>query len=173
MAIESQHRWSPARSGHLWLHCNLLELLHVHPGMGSIPDEQAEPHTLESLVNDLVQQVHQQYADRLAVRPKAIRNRIVRLIDIALLPHRRPSGRPRLQSVNKAVDMYRRQPEAVRRGKLAQVNWNVIALQCVPGYAKIRTEARRRDELKRLRDAVHARLQRKRRHGEPPSSRAT
>jgi hypothetical protein len=141
--------------------------------MGSIPDEQAELHTLESLVNDLVQRVREQYADRLAVRPKSMRNRIVHLIDIGLLAYRHPSGRPRLQPVNKAVEMYRRQTQAVKRGELKRVNWNAIALKCIPAYAKISTEPRRRDELKRLRDAVHARLRRKRRNGEPPLVRPT
>lgn len=119
--------------------------------------------TLESLVSDLVQQIRTHYPDRLTLRPAAVRRRIVRLIDIGLLPFSRPSGRPRLQKVNNAVEMYRRHIEAVRRGDLKRVNWNAIALECIPGFAKIRTEPSRRDELKRLRDAVHARLRRKRR----------
>jgi len=112
-------------------------------------------------------QIRMQYPDRLALRPAALKRRIVRLLDAGLLPYRRPSGRPRLQSVNEAVEMYRRQRDAIRRCKLEQVNWNAIALECIPAYAKIRTKPRRRDEPKRLRDTVHARLRRKRRKSEP------
>jgi hypothetical protein len=145
----------------------------THVEIQDAPHPIAERLSLESLVSDLIQQIRTHYPDRLALRPAALKKRIVRLLDAGLLPHRRPSGRPRLQRVNEAVEMYRRQKDAIRRGKLKQVNWNAIALKCIPGYAKIKIEARRRDELKRLRDAVHARSRRKRPNGEPPSARAT
>jgi hypothetical protein len=132
----------------------------------------SEHPSLEALVSEFVQQIRTRYPDRLALRPAALRKRIVRLLNAGLLPHRRPSGRHRLQRVNEAVEMYRQQRDAIRRGKLEQVNWNAIAIECIPGYAKM-TAPRRRDELKRLRDAVHARSRRKRRNGEPPSARAT
>jgi hypothetical protein len=75
----------------------------THTEIQDAPQTLAERPSLESLVSDLIQQVRTHYPDRLALGPAALKKRIVRLLDARLLPHRRPSGRPRLQSEHPIV----------------------------------------------------------------------
>lgn len=117
---------------------------------------------LESLVSDFLAKVQVHHSDRLALRPKALKKRIIRLIDAGLPPYRRPAGRPKLNRITTATQMYERQKAEVKAGTRKATSWHAIAQECIPKFSEIKTDYRRMVALKRLRDAVHARRGRKR-----------
>ena len=113
--------------------------------------------TLESLVAEFVQKVERLFPDRLARRPKPLKKRLLRLIDVGLPPFRRPPGRPKSDRITRAAEIF------VAQRNRGTIDWQLIAQECSPGYAHIKSEYRRRVVLDRLRNAVYARLERTKR----------
>ena len=117
--------------------------------------------SLDTLVEQFVSAIERGFPQRLKRRPKTLKRRVQYLIRTKLPPHPRPAGRPPRIHITRAVEMYRRQKREVEQGKRAEVNWLPIAQECIPGFAKIRSELKRRVEVTRLRNAVYARERRK------------
>ena len=123
---------------------------------GPFETDTADRETVDALVSKFISDLAEKFPKRVLYRPHALRNRVIRLIDASLGPHR-PAGRPKLQRVTRATEMYRQQLAEVKAGARKEVNWQAIAIECIPGFEKIRSDYRRTVEVKRLRDAVHAR----------------
>jgi hypothetical protein len=101
------------------------------------------------------------YPARINRSPKAFKKRILALLSNHLPPYPKPSGRKRLKPITRASELHERQRREVHEGKRDKVNWLPIAKQCIPGFANIRSDARRQCEIRRLQDAVHKRERRK------------
>ncbi len=124
------------------------------------PPGPAEPR-LDALVDRFIAEIERRLPRRLHTRPKALKRRILYLIRVKLPPRPRPTGRPPRIHITRALEMYREQKREVEQGKRAEVNWLPIAQECIPGFAKIRSELKRRVDVTRLRNAVYAREHRK------------
>lgn len=112
-------------------------------------------------VDAFISHLDRKYADRIKTRPLAFKKRLLRLISAKLPPYPKRSGRPRLPRITLAVEMmYQEQTKRLGQARKAAVNCAPIALQCIPGFHKFRSQYRRRAEIERLRNAVYARLKR-------------
>lgn len=109
-------------------------------------------------VKSFVDLLFSEYPDRIKRRPKAFKRRIIALFKVHLPPYRKPAGRRQQQRVTMAASMYASQLSEMREGRRSEVTWAPIAARCIPGFAAIKTEYRRRVEIKRLRDSVYRRL---------------
>jgi hypothetical protein len=127
------------------------------------PDtSQAERNSLTADVTRFIDEIKAKYPHRLRLRPKALKTRIIFLIDQALPPHKRKGGRPRKSGITRATEMFQTQNREVKQGKRRAIDWRKIALECVPGYNTIRSQVHSRAALGRLRNSVYAWLRRKR-----------
>jgi hypothetical protein len=110
--------------------------------------------TLEELVCEFTTRLRTEYPNRIALRPKPFKKRVLRLVNAGLPPYRRPGGRPKMDRVTRATGMFR---EA--RLLNAYVDWQQIAMTCIKGFSAM-SEWRRRRELDRLRNSVYVRIKR-------------
>ena len=118
--------------------------------------------TLAALVDELVAKVVAAYPVRIRRRPAALKKQVLSLVRHRLPPYPKKSGpRPRTY-ITEATNAYRKQKREIREGRLREANWNLIALDHLPGYRRIRSDHHRKVVLKRLREAVYAHLNRRR-----------
>lgn len=114
--------------------------------------------TLNQLTIEFRFRVESVYAQRMKVRPKALKRRIHHLIELIFPPRPRSAGRPRRPSITTALEMYRQQR------KHGEVNWVSIAKISIPGFKKIKSFYRCRIGIRRLQDAVYKRERRNKRY---------
>src|SRR5262249_27681824 len=95
--------------------------------------------SLEILVAEFVAKLEKRFPTRMKQRPRAIKRRVFRLLMIQLPPHPRPAGRRPKSRVTKAAKLYQEQVREKRAGTRKEVNWAIIASQCIPGFSKIRS----------------------------------
>src|SRR2546426_223496 len=114
--------------------------------------------TLDAEVKRFAEELSGKYAQRLKLRPHALKRRVISLINHHLPPYPRPTGRPRSNRVTKATEMYLKQQAEIASGNREEVNWMVIALECIAGFGKIQNRYRRERELTKLRNSVHVRV---------------
>jgi hypothetical protein len=129
---------------------------------GSAPQPEPTRRSLSADVKRIIEQLRANYPDRIAHRPRAFKARLMRLIDHGLPPYSKPGGRPQSPPIIRAVELFKAQRQAVAEEKQRGVNWQRIALECIPGYRKFRSNAHRRGVLNKLRNSVYARSKRKR-----------
>jgi len=113
---------------------------------------------LNRMVKRFVAELRQEYPDRFKRRAKPFKERVLSLIRLHLPPYPKPGGRPPKPSITKAAEMYKQQQREWKGRKPFKANWLPIARECVPGFRNIRTAARRRTVLGKLRNSVYARL---------------
>lgn len=89
---------------------------------------------------------------------QAFREAAVRQLSRALAP-RGKRGARRDRRIDQAIGMWREQQRRKTRGEVRAVNWRKIALACIPDWAGMPPDGRRRS-LRRLRNAVHNRAHR-------------
>ena len=128
--------------------------------------EQSEPLTapepnsgLSADVEQFVFVLKTKYPDRIKNRPRAFKNRVLRLIAVRLPPYPRSAGRPRQPRISRAAELYEQQLEEMRQGQRSDPNWLPIAQECVPQFHRFNSY-RRQAEIQKLRNAVYGRLKR-------------
>jgi len=84
-------------------------------------------------------------------------DRLCRRLRYLITPRPR-KGRPPEERITQATEMFERQR---RKANGCRVDWNQIAQCCIPGYGRFRSMYRRRAELRKLQNAVYARLGRR------------
>lgn len=119
----------------------------------------AGPDRLARVVDRFCDALLAEFGPRIDRQAKGFRRRVLAMIARRLPPRRKSPGRPRLRRVTLAVQAYVRQRDEVTIGSRKRIDWLHIARDCDPQFAAIKCEYRRRIALKRIRDAVHARLQ--------------
>jgi hypothetical protein len=129
-----------------------LSEMHDHPGPSV---------SLETAVRQFAERLIRDYGNRARTRPKALKGRVLALIRLHLPPYPKPSGRPQKRRITKATEMYTQQCLEVKRGQRERISWYPIAKSCIPGFRRIRSDYKRRAEMKRLRDSVYRRLRAK------------
>lgn len=90
--------------------------------------------------------------------PQRFREAGVRALYRALAP-RGKRGAQRDRRIDLANSLWREQQRKMARGEVRAVSWRKIALVCIPDWARMPPEGRRRS-LRRLRNAVHNRAHR-------------
>lgn len=90
--------------------------------------------------------------------PQRFRAAAVRALYRALAP-RGKRGARRDRRIDLANSLWREQQLKLARGEVRAVNWRKIALACIPDWAQMPPEGRKRS-LRRLRNAVHNRAHR-------------
>jgi hypothetical protein len=139
-------------------------------GKGKRRRDRADPAgTLDQDVRAFTALLMQKYPERIRLRPKPMKKRVLSLLNHHLPPYPGPLGRPQESRISKALNLYRDQQDqrsAVREGKREKVDWVPIAECCIPGFGKIRSKDRRRAEVVRLRNSAYARLKREKRKKE-------
>lgn len=90
--------------------------------------------------------------------PHGFRLAAVRELYRALAPKGKRGARRDLR-IDQALWMWRQQQRRKARGEIRSVNWQRIALACIPDWARMPPEGRKRS-LRRLRNAVHNRAHR-------------
>jgi hypothetical protein len=118
----------------------------------------APPDRLQNFVEKFCNELRARFAPRVEGNSKGFRRRVLVLIAKRLPPFRKSPGRPRLRYVTLAVNAYEIQLEEIKAGRRKNIDWRRIAIDCDPTFAAIRSNYKRQTVLKRLRDAVHARL---------------
>lgn len=113
---------------------------------------------LSNCVDQFCKELAAAFKSRIERNPKGFKRRVLALVGRRLPPFAKPPGRPRLHRVTAAVEAYRVQKLEVVAGCRSRIDWLRIARECDRTFISIRSEYRRRVELKRLRDAVHARV---------------
>lgn len=116
------------------------------------------PDRLTNCVNEFCKGLLATFAPRVERQAKGFRRRVSASIAKRLPPFRKPSGRPKLRRVTLAAAAYECQRKEIEPGHRKCIDWLRIARDCDPTFDVIRCDYRRRIVLKRLRDAVHARL---------------
>ena len=89
---------------------------------------------------------------------QAFREAAVRQLSRALAP-RGKRGALRDRRIDQAIQMWREQQRRKTRGEVGSVNWRKIALACIPDWAQMPPDGRKRS-LRRLRNAVYNRTHR-------------
>ena len=102
------------------------------------------------------------YPNRARHRPKAFKARVLHLVARQLPPFSQPTGRPRDARITRAVELFKAQGRQRNTEERTRIDWKAIALECIPGFAKIRSDYCRRAALGNLRNSVYARVDRKR-----------
>ena len=114
--------------------------------------------SLEAAVARFTEELTSDFETRIRRRAKVFKNRVLKLVSRQLPPYPRPTGRPQQQRITRAAEIYLRQCAEIERGTRKRVTWSPIALRCIPRFRKIRSEYKRRAEIKRLRDSVYRRI---------------
>lgn len=127
-------------------------------GAETAPSSRAPRISLEAEVQRFAEDLLRRYPNRVKRRPQAFKRRVLALIGLHLPPLPKPSGRPQQPRITRAAAMYSGQQREIAQGRRERINWNPIATRCIAGYRRIRSEASRQAELRRLRDAVYRRL---------------
>src|SRR5690242_6169511 len=86
--------------------------------------------SLERLVADFVAKVSDRFRERMKRRPKAIKKRILSLLDLQLPPHPRRAGRRPQSRITKATQLYQQQLREMKAGTRTAANWLSIARVC-------------------------------------------
>lgn len=113
---------------------------------------------LSECVDEFCKELTSAFELRIERNPRGFKRRVLALVATRLPPFAKPPGRPRLRRITSAVEAYRAQLAELSTGKRLRIDWLRIARECDRTFISIRSEYRRRVELKRLRDAVHARV---------------
>lgn len=114
--------------------------------------------SLEAEVSRFTERLLSRFQKRIQRRPLSFKNRVQALIRLGLPPYPKPSGRPQEDRITKAAALYLQQQQEIKNGTRKRANWNPIAKQCIRGFHRIRSPHKRHCEIKRLRDAVYARI---------------
>ena len=116
------------------------------------------PDRLSTRVDEFCKELLADFASRVKRQPKGFRARVQALIAKRLPPFRKPPGRPKSNRVSLATTFYQAQRLEVAEKRRVRIDWVAIARESDPSFAGIRSVYYRQAALKRLRDAVYARV---------------
>jgi hypothetical protein len=112
---------------------------------------------LEADIVQFAESLRVKWAKRMDKRQKAFKARVISLIRVHLPPFPKPSGRPMQDYITRATEMFAGQQREIEAGHQLKINWLPIAAICIPGFAKIRSAATRKEVIGRLQSSVYAR----------------
>lgn len=130
----------------------------VRAAQGSPAPATVRPDRLQKHIDQFCETLLATFAPRVEKQAKGFKRRVLAMVAKRLPPFRKSPGRPRLRYVTLAAKAYEVQVEEVKDCRRKKIDWRKIALDCEPTFGSIRSDNKRRAVLKRLRDAVHARM---------------
>lgn len=122
------------------------------------PAKSTRPDRLSVRIDEFCRELLADFASRVSRQPKGFRARVLALMAKRLPPFKKSPGRPKSNRVSLATAFYQAQRLEVNEKRRVRVDWLAIARESDPSFAGIRSDYYRRVALKRLRDAVYARV---------------
>lgn len=119
----------------------------------------ASPRDLAKRVQQFTEDLKTGFRRTIARRPKAFRNRVLRLIRVQLPPYPGPRGRPKDPTLTAGFELYRTQKKQIEQGTHThnKLDWPAIARVAHPGFETIKNPHKRRSLLARVRNSIYTR----------------